>query len=258
MPPVVTAAPTAEPTQVPTSAPTATAVPAQIKHVTTSGGNLNVRTSPETGSVISKLPNGTQTEVLSTENGWSYVRATLSDGSTVEGYVSDAYLSDAAPTTAPTTTPTTEGTTAYVKTSGSALRLRSQASTSSTIVTRMPNGAQVTVLGTMNSWTHIQYTADGITYEGWASSDYITDTDEEDKPDTVPTAAPIEGDEAVATVTTSGSTLRMRAEPSTSSDVVTKIPNGTDVVVLNKGDEWSLCQYGDSVGYCSNDYLTFG
>ena len=288
-----TAEPTIEPTAEPTLAPTPTAVPtptpAPIMEVTTGGRNLNVRLSPVNGDVVAKLPNGTRLEVLGTENGWSRVRATLPDGTTVEGYVMDVYLSDTKPTPAPATstpdatlqpgtTPTaapTAGTptatpappasnVAKVTTDGSALRLRSGPNTRSDILVRMPNNAEVTVLETVDGWTRIRFVArDGKEYEGWASSDFIK-ADEHPAPTATPapTAVPVPtatpAPNSGARVDAGGKKLKLRRQPGSSgSGVTTKIPDGAELIVLEYGEEWSLCSYNGVTGYCATAYLKF-
>lgn len=291
-----TAMPTAEPVPVPTLAPTVEPAPtptlAPIMEVTTGGRNLNVRLSPVNGDVVVKLPNGTRLEVLGTENGWSRVRATLPDGTTVEGYVMDVYLSDteptpatatstpgatlqpgATPTAAPTAgTPTTAPTVpasnvAKVTTDGSALRLRSGPNTRSDILVRMPNNAEVTVLETVDGWTRIRFTArDGKEYEGWASADFIKPAE---RPTTspAPTSAPepttppqptaTPKPNSPARVDAGGKRLNMRTQPGSGSDVVVKLPADAELIVIEYGEKWSLCSYGGIIGYCSNEFLHF-
>ena len=248
-----TAVPTLEPTAAPTAAPDPTSAPtptpAPIKEVTTGGKNLKVRLNPGTGAVIAKLPDGTRLEVLGTENGWSRIRATMPDGSVVEGFVMDDYLSDVEPTAAPATptpaatataqpgaattpaplpsgepTPAPAESAAKVNTSGSALRLRSDPSTSSDVLVRMPNGADVTILETVDGWTRIA------------------------------TPAPNSG----ARVEAGGKKLKLRRQPGSSgSGVTTKIPDGAELIVLEYGEEWSLCSYNGVTGYCATAYLKF-
>jgi cell wall-associated NlpC family hydrolase len=52
----------------------------------------------------------------------------------------------------------------------SALNLRSQPSTSATIILAMPHGATVDVLGTSGSWSSVRYQ----THVGWAFSSYLS------------------------------------------------------------------------------------
>lgn len=300
--PVPTQAPTAEPVPVPTLAPTVepapTPTPAPIKEVTAGGKNLNVRLSPVSGAVVAKLPDGTRLEVLGTENGWSRVRATLPDGSVVEGFVMDVYLSDTAPTASPavptpaatvtaqpgaTTTPAplpsgeptevpTEPVevTAMVNTNGSALRLRSNPSTRSDVLARMPNGAEITILESVDGWTRIKFVAqNGDEYEGWASSDFIKPAE---RP--TPTAAPLPtaapeptakpeptatpAANSAASVSAGGKKLNLRSAPGASdSNVAAKLPDGAELIVLEYGEEWSLCSYNGITGYCATRYLKF-
>ena len=286
-----TAEPTAEPTLAPTAEPTAapTPTPAPIKEVTTGGKNLKVRLNPGTGAVVAKLPNGTRLEVLGTENGWSRIRATMPDGSVVEGFVMDDYLSDVEPTAAPATptpaatataqpgaattlaplpsgepTPAPAESAAKVNTSGSALRLRSDPSTSSDVLVRMPNGADVTILETVDGWTRIRFVAqNGKEYEGWASSDFIK-ADERPAPTATPAPTAVPAPTATpapnsgARVDAGGKKLKLRRQPGSSgSGVTTKIPDGAELIVLEYGEEWSLCSYNGVTGYCATAYLKF-
>ena len=286
-----TAEPTAEPTLAPTAEPTAapTPTPVPIKEVTTGGKNLKVRLNPGTGAVIAKLPDGTRLEVLGTENGWSRIRATMPDGSVVEGFVMDDYLSDVEPTAAPATptpaatataqpgaattpaplpsgepTPAPAESAAKVNTSGSALRLRSDPSTSSDVLVRMPNGADVTILETVDGWTRIRFVAkNGKEYEGWASSDFIK-ADERPAPTATPAPTAVPAPTATpapnsgARVDAGGKKLKLRRQPGSSgSGVTTKIPDGAELIVLEYGEEWSLCSYNGVTGYCATAYLKF-
>ena len=56
-------------------------------------------------------------------------------------------------------------------------------------------------------------------------------------------------------VCTSGSNLRIRAQPNTQSRIVTRIPNGEKVSVLESGYKWDKVFYKNSIGYVYNTYL---
>ncbi len=62
-------------------------------------------------------------------------------------------------------------------------------------------------------------------------------------------------DNGAGTVTASA--LNMRAEPSTSSAVVTTVPRGTVVLVLESSNGWYKVRYQGQTGYMSGEYLTF-
>ena len=60
-----------------------------------------------------------------------------------------------------------------------------------------------------------------------------------------------------ATVSTAGSNLNIRYNPSLTSPVIGKIPNGSEVTVYNTRPDWLLVSYGDQVGYVSRRYVQF-
>ena len=70
------------------------------------------------------------------------------------------------------------------------------------------------------------------------------------------TAAAMAADQAIAVGATTGSSLRMRAEASTSSAVVTTLDKSVAVAVLDDTTEgWYQINYAGKVGYVSADYL---
>lgn len=65
-----------------------------------------------------------------------------------------------------------------------------------------------------------------------------------------------------ATATVSGGTIRLRAEPSLTAQVLDILPGGTTVTVLdttpvtNASGSWYKVKYKETIGYMSADYLT--
>ena len=59
-----------------------------------------------------------------------------------------------------------------------------------------------------------------------------------------------------ARVTTSGGSLRLRSGPSTSSQTLAKIPNGTVLDIYKDENGWSETVYNGTKGYCSDEFLT--
>ena len=121
------------------------------------GSYLNLRSSASTtSSALTKLTNGMEADVYSETNGWAKVKA---NGK--EGYVSAKYLttsvpsksnslSTSAPVSVPVTKPTTT-TTKYVQVAtGSYLNLRSSASTTSSVLTKLTNGMEAAVYSEVN------------------------------------------------------------------------------------------------------------
>lgn len=119
-----------------------------------------------------------------------------------------------------------------------ALNLRTSASVSSEKLTTIPQNATVTLLeNSTNGWAKVQYS----TYTGYCSTLYLN--------------ASSSSGVIMKGVTTSD--VNFRSEKSTSSDVLTVIPNKTTVTVKdNTDEEWALATYSGKTGYISKDYLT--
>lgn len=67
---------------------------------------------------------------------------------------------------------------------------------------------------------------------------------------------PEEVNEVLAVVTAeSGSSVKMRAKPSTSSGVYWDIPVGATVILLEREEDWSHIRYGTKTGYMMTKFL---
>jgi mannosyl-glycoprotein endo-beta-N-acetylglucosaminidase len=146
------------------------------------GSSLNMRNSASTNSsIILKLARGVEITVYSEANGWATVKAYGK-----YGYVSSQYLSTSKPSVGsePDAVPgeqsdkndTNENKkiSKYVNVMyGSALNLRSEASTSGSIVTKLSRGTIVTVYSEENDWARV--TVNGKT--GYVSSQYLSLTE---------------------------------------------------------------------------------
>lgn len=60
-----------------------------------------------------------------------------------------------------------------------------------------------------------------------------------------------------AKVNTNGGNLNLRSEPSAKSKVLAKIPNGTGVIVLYRGPQWTKIAYKKIIGYGATRFLKF-
>lgn len=120
---------------------------------------------------------------------------------------------------------------------GSSVRMRSDASTSSDILKTMDKGSAVSILETLDGWFRIAY--DGAT--GYVSSDYLT-VDQ----DNAFTAA--------GRVNSDG--VNVRTGPGTDCDTAASVDSGTLVTVNGFAGGWYsvTCQYG-TTGYIRSDFL---
>ncbi len=284
-----TAAPTAAPVRTPVPART-TAAPVSNTYAVVTGGRLNLRATASSRAVsLLYIPNGATVTVLSRGATWS--RVTYSG---TAGYVMTRYLSfisatatpyvpfvtrTPAPTNTPvpvrtaTAAPSWEGESGTARVTGGRLILRSYASTSAGSLIAIPNGATVVVLSRGAVWSRVSYGG----MSGYVMSRYLVFASAPTAgpvwtpvrtatpaPTSVPTWAPVvtaepsnPGGSGTAVVNVTSGGLNLRAYASTSAKVLTGIPDGTTVNVLDRGAVWSQVAYGGFTGYALNQYLTF-
>lgn len=144
----------------------------------------------------------------------------------------------AEPTVTPAPTATAEPTKAPAtktgKVTASSLRVR-ETPVNGTVVGKLAKGTAVTITEEKDGW----YKVTAGTLNGWVSGEYV----EIVTPSTNETAK-----------TTANLRLRKTAPNGT---VITKMPKGSKVEVLEKGTEWSKVKYNGKTGFASNAYLEF-
>jgi len=189
---------------------------AEIK-VTTA--NLNLRSGPGTGySIITVMPKGAEVTVTGYSGGWAKVNY-----GNYSGYASNTYLALKS-----------SGKTYYTTAN---LNLRTGPGTGYTILAVMPKGSAVTVLSTSGGWSRVTYS--GKT--GYASASYLS-------------TAPPSGSSIVVRYTTAD--LNLRTGPGTAYPIITTMPKGSSVEILDTSSAWPKIRYGSAVGYASPSYLS--
>ncbi|CUQ16558.1 SH3 domain-containing protein [Clostridium baratii] len=137
--------------------------------------------------------------------------------------------------------------------SASALNVRSGASTSSSIIGSLNNGAKVEIVSTSNGWHKIKY-KNGY---GYVSADYIkVDSSNTSKPEDKPVQKPEEKPEVTTkTGTVNASALNVRSGASTSSSVIGSLNRGAKVEIVSTSGKWHKIKYKNGYGYVSADYI---
>ena len=151
-----------------------------------------------------------------------------------------------------------------VSTDGGSLNLRNNASTSSEVITKMPDGAEIQVIESDGSWALVTY--NGV--NGYCSMDYLTavsestDVSGETTTEAATTTAVTTTTESLSDefagnyiVSAGGSYLNMRSGTSTSTSIIARIPDGTEVTVTAANDDWAAVTWDGNTGYCSMGYL---
>lgn len=125
-------------------------------------------------------------------------------------------------------------------TAGSGLRLRSEATTSSSILATASKNETVVVLKKANDdWYQVSRNGQ----VGYMSADYLNVTSAAD------------ASLGYGKVDADGSPLRMRATAGTSGSVVCSIPDGSTVTLLGTSNGWYKVTYNGKTGYSSGDYI---
>jgi cell wall-associated NlpC family hydrolase len=147
-----------------------------------------------------------------------------------------------------TQTTTTTATTVGTVTANPSLNLRMMAVdvATSTILASIPKNTQVTIFSkNANNWYNVKY--NGQT--GWVSGQYLS-------LEPLPVTTTPESDVTTKTVAAS-SGLNLRKTDVTTSEVLTTIPNNTQVVVISKNESnWCNVTYNGQTGWVSGSYLT--
>lgn len=151
-----------------------------------------------------------------------------------------------------------------VVTNGTGLNMRSQPTTASTILMKIPEGAEVQVIESNGSWASVTY--DGIS--GYCSMDYLVPAEETETTATSATTTAVTTTTAATStealseeyageyiVSAGGSYLNMREGRGTSYSIVAQIPDGSSVTVTAADESWAAVTWDGNSGYCSMDYL---
>ena len=220
---------------------------------------LNLRSGASTdSSIVGALYMGETVSITESNNGWYGV--TTSSGAS--GYVYAQYITlgasggssdNSSGDSSTTVTPATgEGVC-----NTSALNVRSDASTSASVIGLIRYGTKVTITGTAGSWYQVTTTVNGSSITGFVHSDYITmsssggDSSDSGSSNVTPSSG-----EGVCNT----SALNIRKEPTTSSATYGLIRQGTKVTILGTTGEWyqvkTTVNGKEVTGYAHSSYIT--
>ncbi|MGC4107646.1 MAG: SH3 domain-containing protein [Thermomicrobiales bacterium] len=249
----------------------------------TGGDGLRCRANPSSGgAIIGQLAEGQKVMLRGKVFGsWYPVICGSQKGWASASYLQASPVSTPPPTIAPTRTPTPSttpvtpvptvtatatmpsGQSAIVTgTGGTSLRCRSGASTTSSIITDLPEGTRVPVRGaTVNGWVPIRC----ANQDGWASAQYLTLTAA--TPTTVITPTPVTPRPTVTQTApatsyarvsnTGGVGLNCRSSASTSGSVIAVVAEGARVEMRGApSGGWVPVRCGGRDGWMSGTFLT--
>ena len=215
----------------------------QVVNVTST---LRIRASASTNSsVLGTMRNGSTFDIISKSGSWYQIKY-----NGITGYVHGDYVKEIAASSSIST----KGKVYNVSTN---LRVRSGASTSSSILGYLTNNTEVTIVGSEGEWYKIQYNSG----YGYVSKEYITtnvnssnNTGSNNTGNTSSSETEINKTGYVYNVSSGG--LRVRKEASTSSTVLGTLYSGNSVNIVGETGSWYKIKYNSSYAYVHKDYIT--
>ena len=205
---------------------------------TNTGIGLNLREEPNlSGTILTSYKPGTQVTVLQKGHSWSRVQV---DGKV--GFMSTAYLNFGG-----SQNTSVAGKVAVVNNpkATQVLNLRETASLDARVLSYYRNGAKVTILSNNGTWYKVK-TADGKV--GYMMAKYLKVTSETGDTTQTPYTAKLIN-------INGGSVVNFRKAPGMNTTVIRSYPVGTEVKVLEKGENWSKVEIDGVTGYVSTYFL---
>ena len=220
----------------------------QVVNVTST---LRIRESASTSSaVLGTIRNGSTFDIISKSGSWYQIKY-----NGIIGYVHGDYVKEIAASSSIST----KGKVYNVSTN---LRVRSGASTSSSVLGYLTNNTEVNIVGSEGEWYKIQYNGG----YGYVSKEYITtngnsannagsnNTGSNNTGNTNATETEVNKTGYVYNVSSGG--LRVRKEASTSSAVLGTLYSGNSVSIIGETGSWYKIKYNSSYAYVHKDYIT--
>ena len=201
-------------------------------YATVRGGGLNLRqTASLEAKVLGQYPTGTWITVLEAGDTWSKVSV---NGKT--GFMMSKYLSDAE-----------SATVMYVQTNtGIGLNLRNGPSEKNEIITSFKPGTAVNVLKKGNGWYYVSVNGQ----KGYMSSRFLV-------AQKASYTQPVSPFTATLKNINGGKVVNFRLYPGMKTKIIRTLPVGTQVTVLEKGENWSKVEVNGEQGYVSTYFLKY-
>lgn len=225
-----------------------------LETATVTADALNMRSGP--GISYSKrgvLHKGAKVTILEKSKGWVKIK----DSSGKAAWVSGQYLSTSGGNSSSSSSSESAGYIAYVSVNSS-LNLRSEASTSGSVIASLKNSEKVQIIEKKdNGWSKIKTESGKV---GWASSKYLVNT----PTNSGNTSSQDNSSSQNDSVATSGnvkvntsSGLNVRKGPGTNHAIIGSLAGGSVVQVKEKSGGWvKVVLSNGSTGWVSGQYVS--
>lgn len=196
---------------------------------------VNVRTGPGLSyDIMTQVTGGEKVTMLTEENEWYKVR--LSNDQI--GWIASWLIEN---------TEVSAATNKIGVVTGEEVNIRSESNADSTILGKVVNGTELTVLFQQEGWTQIQYYGQ----VAWISSELIEITESATETTTVAVAE--ENSAPIQTVTTRSGSTNIRTSPSVESSVVATAEKGESFTYLSAEGDWYQIELASGeTGYVAN------
>lgn len=226
--------------------------------------NLRVRRGASlNSSILGYLTNNTEVNIVGDEGEWYKIQ--YNGG---YGYVSKSYISVDGSSNSNNTdnsqnnssSETEINKTGYVyNVSKGGLRVRKEASTSSTVLGTLYSGNSVNIIGESGNWYKISYNSS----YAYVHKDYITENKPSSESGSNNGSGNASNDNNTSSesmsktgiITNVSSNLRVRQSPSLSGLVLGYVLNNQRVHIMGKEGNWYKINFNGSFGYVSADYV---
>ena len=223
----------------------------QVINISTS---LNIRQAASTSSaILGTLKNSETFDIISKSGNWYNIKS-----GNITGFIAAEYVKElsgvANNTTTEPSTGATIASTGKVINISSNLRVRSQASSSSTIIGYLLNNQTVSIKGENGDWYRIDFKG----ADGYVAKEYIqkaTATNTNTTPSTGNTNSNTVQTKIKGQVINITSTLNIRQSASTSSAILGTLTNGSTFDIISKNGSWYNIKAGNITGYIHSDYV---
>lgn len=194
---------------------------------------LNVRTGPSMNdSIIGGLQNQSKVTILGESGNWYKIQY-----NNQEAYVSKDFVT----LSSSKSKIANKGT---YKVTADVLRVRSDASTSSSIVGLLSNGDEVTAESENNGWCKITYN----NQTAYVSKDFLTPSSTDNSSSN--------SVQSTSTLYVNADRLNFRTGPGTNYSIIDVLSNGDKIEVTGQSGNWYKVHYNGSDGYVSKDYVS--
>ncbi|OIJ11715.1 hypothetical protein BKP37_14820 [Anaerobacillus alkalilacustris] len=206
--------------------------------------NLNVRSQASASSQrIGVLANGTKVEIFETGVNKDWLKIQFNNSL---GYIHSDFVT----ITQSNTNQSSNQIVSKGQVTATSLNVRSQASTSATRLTTLPQGTQIDIYetGVNKDWLKIRVNNQW----GYVHSNFVTITQGNNN-----SQAPA-NDQVIAKGQVTATNLNVRSEPNASASRMTTLPQGTQIDIFETGvnKDWLKIKVNNSWGYVHSDFVS--